>query len=278
MNVFASSRPLRLAAVLAAIVPALGTGTTGGTAPATPTECLIIGALGAPPTISDASECARPTAPASTFKIPHALVALQAGVVTPATEFAWDGTEYWSTLWRRAHTLDSAIKWSALPFFQRTARLIGKERMRAGLVALGYAADGFDGDIATFWLDGDLVVTPLEQHAFLQRFFGGSLAVEAAHLATVRQALQMPPGQITNASGTHAFELAWPGAVTVRAKTGNSSVKDERVSWLVGEIESRGVEYLIVARVRSSSALEGTAGLEAARRGLDAFARRQVRR
>ena len=198
-------------------------------------------------------------------------------MVTPATEFAWDGTEYSSTLWRRAHTLDSAIKWSALPFFQRTARLIGRERMRTGLAALGYATDGFDGDIATFWLDGDLVVTPLEQHAFLQRFFGGDVPVEAAHLATVRQALQMPPGEITNASGTHPFKLAWPDQVTVRAKTGNSSVKEERVSWLVGEVESRGVEYVVVARVRSSAALEGTAGLEAARRGLDAFARRQVR-
>ena len=276
MTTFGSSSPWRLAAVLVAIVPGLGAGARSEVAPVT-AECVVIGVLGSPPVISDAAECARPTAPASTFKIPHALIALQTGVVTPTTEFEWDGTDYQSTLWRRTHTLDSAIKWSALPFFQRTARLIGKERMRVGLAALGYAADGFDGDIATFWLNGDLVVTPLEQYGFLQRFFGGGLAVEAAHLAAVRQALLMPPGQVTNASGAHPFELAWPGQVTVRAKTGNTSVKEERVSWLVGEVESRGVEYVVVARVRSSSALEGTAGLEAARRGLDAFARRRVR-
>jgi hypothetical protein len=36
------------------------------------------------------------------------------------------------------------------------------------------------------------------------------------------------------------------------------------------------VEYLFVARVRSSADLDGTAGLEAARRGLNAFGRRQV--
>ena len=130
--------------------------------------------------------------------------------------------------------MDSAIKWSVLPFFQRTARLIGRERMRQGLMSLTYAADSFDGDIGTFWLTGDLAVTPLEQYAFLQRFFAGRLPIDAAHVATVRRALEMPSGQITNASGTHEFTLTWPGPLTVRAKTGNTTVGGERVSWLVG--------------------------------------------
>ena len=81
----------------------------------------MIGALGAPAAASDPAECARATAPASTFKIPHALIALQTGMITPATVVEWDGTKYWSAPWQRSHTVDSAIKWSVLPFFQRTA-------------------------------------------------------------------------------------------------------------------------------------------------------------
>ena len=234
-------------------------------------ECVVIGVLGAAPTVSDAVECARPTSPASTFKIPHALIALQTGVIGADTIVPWDGTKHDSTQWQRPHTVVSAIQWSALPFFQRTARLIGRERMREQLAPLSFAADGFDGELTRFWLNGDLVVSPLEQYAFLQRFFAGRLPIDPAHVATVRRALQMPPGQVTNASGSHPFVLAWPRPFVVYAKTGNASVDGERVSWLVGAVEYRGTQHVVVARVRAAGTLEGTAGLEAARRGLDRF-------
>ena len=98
------------------------------------------------------------------------------------------------------------------------------------------------------------------------------LPIDPAHVATVRRALQMPPGQVTNASGSHPFTLAWPSPVVVYAKTGNTAVDGERVSWLVGAVESRGTQHVVVARVRTAGTLDGTAGLEAARRALDRFA------
>lgn len=241
---------------------------------AAPVECVVIGVLGnAAPSVSNAAECARASAPASTFKIPHALIALQTGVIAADTVVPWDGTAYDSALWQRPHTVASAIQWSALPFFQRTARLIGRDRMRQGLRDLAYAADDFEGEISTFWLTGDLSVTPLEQYAFLQRFFGGRVAADAAHVATVTRALEMPPGEVTNASGRHPFVLTWSGPVVVHAKTGNTNVGGERVSWLVGQVASGDAAYVVVARVRTTGDLAGTAGLEAARRALNAYAR-----
>jgi beta-lactamase class D len=267
----AARLPVALTAVLA-----LGIGEAPAAARQT-AECVLVGALGAVPALDDGPECRVATAPASTYKIPHALIALQAGVITPDTAMPWDGTAYDSPEWRRTHTLDSAIKWSALPFFQQTARRIGSDRMRAGLAALEFGRDGFDGDVASFWLNGDLVVTPLEQYAFLQRFFAGRLRIDAAHLAAVRDALRMPPAAVTNASGTHPFRLSWPGPVVVRIKTGNTTVAGERVSWAVGAVEAEAVTYVVVARVRASGPLDGTAGLEAARRGLDRFRTRSLR-
>src|SRR5262249_60530692 len=93
-------------------------------------ECFVLVGAGGRTVVPSAEECGHRTAPASTFKIPHALIALQTGVITPSTVFTWDGTKYDFASWQRDHTLDSAIKLSVFPFFQHTAALIGRDRMQ----------------------------------------------------------------------------------------------------------------------------------------------------
>jgi beta-lactamase class D len=262
---------LLLAVVLLASTSRLGLSASIRANPQSTHECFLFARLGeTKPDVSDAAECGLATAPASTFKIPHALIALQTGVITTDTVIKWDGTGYEFESWRRDHTLSSAIKASVRPFFEQTARLIGPQRMHDGLSSLGYAADAFDGNASAFWVTGDLVVSPMEQFGFLQRFFAGTLPIEGRHLSAVKEAMRMPPGQILLGAGPRSFELRWPKDTIVRAKTGNTTVKGERVSWLMGALESRGVEYVFVARARSKSGLENNAGAEVARRGLNA--------
>jgi beta-lactamase class D len=232
-------------------------------------ECFVLARPGEAERVSDSRECAVATAPASTFKVPHALIALQTGVVTPATVVRWDGTPRDFEAWRRDHTLESSIRWSVYPFFQHTARLIGRDRMKQSLISLAYAADTFDGELTTFWNTGDLVVTPTEQVAFLRRLVGGKLPIDARHVTAVRQALRMPPGQITNAAGTHSFGLTWPKSAIVHAKTGNTTVDGERVSWLVGWATLDGADTVFAGRIRAKGTLGNTAGAEVALRGLN---------
>jgi beta-lactamase class D len=261
-----------MTARVGAIAMLLTTTTISGQAQADH-ECFVFARLkDAAPFVSDAAECAVPASPASTFKIPHALIALQTGVIQPTSAFKWDGTAYEYETWRRDHTLDTAIKWSVRPVFDRTARLIGRTRMREALASFGYAADAFDGDGTTFWVDGDLVVSPLEQLAFLRRFFANNLPVDARHLSVVREALRTPPGEITLGAGVRPFVLDWPGATIVRAKTGNTTVKGERVSWLIGALELNGETWVFAARARARGTLAPTAGADVARRGLNASA------
>jgi beta-lactamase class D len=235
-------------------------------------ECFMMSRVGDPnpPLVSDQSECSRPSAPASTFKIPHALIALETGAITATSIVKWDGTPYEFKSWRRDHTLESAIRSSVLPFFQHTARLIGPERMRKRLESLAYATDSFDGDVTRFWINGDLVVSPSEQFTFLQRLFSGALPAGAAHTGAVIEALRMPRGQILLGSGARPFVLEWPPDPVVRAKTGNTIVNGERVSWLVGSIETApGRPFVFVARARSNPPLDNTAGAEVARRWIN---------
>lgn len=220
--------------------------------------------------VSEDAECRVRTAPASTFKIPHSLLALDAGVVTdPRALVQWDGSDQPFDSWERDHSLDSAVKSSVFWFYQRMARSIGRERMRDGLARLKYTADTFEGDVTSFWVNGDLVISPAEQIAFLRGMMRYDLPFRRGDIDAVKETFRMPEGRITNASGTHPFALAWPAGTVVRAKTGNATVKGERVSWLIGHIESAGRQYVFAGRVRKKGALPGTAGAELALRMLN---------
>jgi len=238
--------------------------------PASPDgTCVIVAPLGggAERTIGG-EECDRRTLPASTFKIPHALIALDTGVVTPMTVMKWDGMEQDFKSWERDHTLDSAIKSSVVWFFQRAARAIGRERELEHLRAFDYGSRTFNGAVDVFWLNGDLTISPRQQLSFLERMFRYELPIDRRHVDTVKAAMTMPRGKVSNASGVHDFALQWPGAIA-RLKTGNGTVNGERVSWLVGEIESGGRAYVFASRVRSSTGALGTSGADAALRVLN---------
>jgi beta-lactamase class D len=226
--------------------------------PAAAGECVIIAPLdGAPETVVGGAECDRRTLPASTFKVPHALIALDTGVVSDSTTMKWDGTKQDFPVWEHDHTLDSAIKSSVVWFFQRAARSIGRDRELTHLRAFSYGSQTFSGPVDRFWLNGELTISPREQIAFLKRMFSYQLPIARRHVDTVIAAMTMPPGKLSNASGVHDFAVASPPPV-VRAKTGNGTVKGERASWVIGEVESDGRRFVFASRVRSSTRELGT--------------------
>ncbi len=76
--------------------------------------------------------CATRVTPASTFKIPHALAALDSGVVSgPGEAFRYDGSPRDFESWRRDHDLRSAMRDSVVWYFQKVAERLGEERERA---------------------------------------------------------------------------------------------------------------------------------------------------
>jgi beta-lactamase class D len=262
------------ALALAALSTLAVSAQSGGSGARAWRECVMLQALDEDaPYVSDAAECAFKTAPASTFKIPHSLIALDTGVVSNPLEIVkWDGTPQPFPAWEHDLSMDSAVKVSAVWFFRRTAGLIGRERMTQYLKKFGYADDTFEGDVASFWLNGDLVVSPQEQLRFLRRLMRFDLPVERRHMDGVMTAFLMPRGTITNATGSHAFALKWPEPLVVHAKTGATTVGDERVSWLIGHIASQGRQFVFASRVRAREDLPGTPGADLALRVLNARA------
>ncbi|HEY5565109.1 MAG TPA: class D beta-lactamase [Rhodothermia bacterium] len=160
--------------------------------------------------------------PASTFKIFSALVALETGVIPDEeTTFKWDSVERRVPGWNRDHDLSSAIRASAVWYFQELARRIGPGRMQQWIDAVGYGNRDITGEPDAFWLTGSIRISPLEQIQFLGRLYKNELPFSQRSMDIVKRILILE-------ETPH-----W----TLRGKTGWGDVADEQVGWFVGYVE-----------------------------------------
>jgi len=175
---------------------------------------------------SDKDRSGEAKLPASTFKIPNSVIALETGVVGDPDKdvFKWDGVVRSIDAWNRDHTMRSAIAVSAVPVYQEIARRIGAERMQKYLDLLEYGNRDISGGIDRFWLArGGLRIDPVQQVDFLDRLRRGALPVSKRSQDLVRDILP-----VTKA-----------GDSVIRAKSG--LVEAERgqpsLGWMVGWAE-----------------------------------------
>jgi beta-lactamase class D len=174
---------------------------------------------------SDKQRSGEAKLPASTFKIPNSLIALETGVVGDPDKdvFKWDGVKRDIEAWNKDHTLRSAIAASAVPVYQEIARRIGPERMQKYLREFDYGNADIGGGIDQFWLTGALRIDPVEQVDFVDRLRRGTLPVSKRSQDLVRDIL--PVTKV--------------GDATIRAKTGllGAEVGKPSLGWIVGWAE-----------------------------------------
>jgi beta-lactamase class D len=143
---------------------------------------------------SDFERVRTPYVPASTFKIPHTVIALETGIAAGLeAPFKWDGEV--RTLdgkpvdaWNRDQTLGEAFRNSTIWVYQEIARKVGAERMTRLLAAFDYGNRAI-GEIDRFWLAGPLRISAREQIAFLGRLRAGTLPVSARAQALTREVM-----------------------------------------------------------------------------------------
>ena len=219
---------------------------------------------------NDAKRCEKRLPPASTFKVPHALIALETGVVKdPAAVRKWDGTKRSISDWNRDHSLESAIRYSAVWFFQGTAKEIGRERMKEWVHRFGYGNEDVSGELTGFWLGGPLRISPEEQVRFLAKLYRGELPVSERTRETVKRMLVYSPETVTER--TKRMAGPWSTGAVVSGKTGSTHTKEDGdVSWLVGHVRSPKGEYVFASLVTGKH-LEGPVALHAAVEELQAL-------
>ena len=203
-------------------------------------HCMVVGDNGAPPQrwSGTAADCSTRLSPASTYKIPHALIGLETGAITKTTVEKWDGVRHPDQpKWNLDHTVFSAMKPSVLWFFQRMAPRIGAERAHGWLERFAYGNTDTSGPITQYWVNGRLRISPDEQLAFLAKFYGGTLPVKKDYVDRLQAAMLQAPGTVENARGVHKLAATWRPGITLNSKTGASTIESgESVSWLVGQL------------------------------------------
>lgn len=172
-----------------------------------------------------AADCATRLSPASTYKIPHALIGLETGVITETTVEKWDGVRHPDQpKWNFDHTVLSAMRPSVLWFFQRMAPRIGATRAHEWLQRFQYGNADTSGPITKYWLNGRLRISPDEQLAFVRKFYDGSLPVTKAHADRLREAMEQAPGTVENARGVTTLDAPWRDGISLNSKTGATTI------------------------------------------------------
>lgn len=194
-----------------------------------------------------------PFIPASTFKIPNTLIALETGVLTDENSLIrWDSTHYAIESWNHDQTLRTAFQYSAVWYYQEVARRIGKTRMQKYLDRLKYGNRDISGGIDRFWLDGGLRISSEQQIDFLKRLYTYQLPISRRNIDILKKIMVLEK--------TDAYILS--------AKTGLALRADHMIGWLVGFLERDRDVYFFATNIEQHdrSDLFGAARLEITRK------------
>jgi beta-lactamase class D len=167
--------------------------------------------------VYDSARAARRYPPASTFKVPHSLFALDAGILRDEFQvIPWDGVKRPIEAWNQDQDLRSAMRNSTVWVYERFALQLGDERETDYMRKIGYG-NALAGGGKPFWVEGDLAISANEQISFLRRLYRNELPFRVEHQRLVKDVM---------------INEAGPDWI-LRAKTGWSG----KIGWWVGWVE-----------------------------------------
>ena len=171
--------------------------------------------------------------PASTFKIPHSLIALNEGIVKKDSVIVWDKKirEYES--WNKDQILLTAFKSSCVWCYQEFASKIGVEKYKKYLKELNYGNKKIGDDVTRFWLDESLEITTFEQIKFLKRFYTNNLPFKIEDINLLKEIM------IDEKNENY----------TIRAKTG----WEWKYGWYVGYVETKDDVWFFSTNIDTKS-------------------------
>lgn len=213
-----------------------------------PKSCtLILDAAGKP--LHREGICAERYSPASTFKVPLAVMGFDAGILKGAHDPAWTWHEGIEAPKRDHKTVDP-MTWerdSVLWYSREVTRRLGTEKFVSYVTQLDYGNKDLAGDpgksngLTHAWLASSLVISPDEQALFIHKLLSGTLPLSQEAQTRTRTIIPV-------------FDA--PDGWRVHGKTGSIWLRDGKgqfdrtqpIGWFVGWAEKRG-RRIVFARL-----------------------------
>lgn len=189
-------------------------------------------------------------APASTFKLPLALIGFEDTILTspdlPAIPYDRDLHAHFKE-WRETTTPRRWLQFSVIWYSRWITKRLGINRLQQHIDAFSYGNRDLSGDpglnngLTHAWLSSSLQISPAEQIAFLDAMLSGSLPVSPQSIdKTIRTVQDFSAGPLQ-----------------VKGKTGTGWLLDsdgkrtrEQLGWFIGWVTKDDERY-VFARIRS---------------------------
>ncbi len=173
--------------------------------------------------------------PASTFKIPNSIIALETGVIkNDSVVFKWNGEKRKFKKWEEDLTFKKAFQVSCVPCYQEIARKVGVKRMKLYLKKLNYKGMVFDTlTIDNFWLEGKSKFSQMQQIEFLKRLYFSKLPISKRTENIMKDIMQIEKNETYILSG----------------KTGWGMHNEKNNGWLVGYLETNNSVYFFATNI-----------------------------
>ncbi|CAN7403310.1 class D beta-lactamase [Aminobacter sp. LjRoot7] len=150
-------------------------------------ECMLIVDAQSGATLRRDGTCDRRVSPASTFKVPLALMGYDAGILADAHTPRWDYKPEFNAIKRDHRPVDPTIweKDSVVWYSQQITRKLGNERFAGYVENFTYGNGDITGNpgkkdgLTHSWLSSSLQISPDEQAAFIKRILDHKLPLSA---------------------------------------------------------------------------------------------------
>ncbi|VAW56028.1 Class D beta-lactamase [hydrothermal vent metagenome] len=176
--------------------------------------------------------------PASTFKIPNTLIALEEGAIKDDKEIIkWDGIDKGWPSWNKDQNLKTAFSISCVWCYQKFAKHIGDERYIQYLNDLNYGNKKTGKEVTNFWLEGELAISSMEQIVFLRKICLENLPFKRKNIHLLKKIMIVEENP----------------KYSLRAKTGWANRIKYQHGWYVGYIEVNGKTWLFANNIQIKS-------------------------
>lgn len=240
----------RIAAAMLPILPMLSMLLCSAADVFAATTCtLIVDAATGATQVRIGDRCDERQTPASSFKVPLALIGFDTGILQDGDRPAWPYREEyaaWDDLWKRTTTPTSWMRDSVVWYSQELTRRLGAGRFKEYVDRLEYGNRDVSGHpgrgdgLTTAWLSSSLRISATEQVAFIRRLVRQEVKVSPS--AIERTMAIMPSREVDG------WRISGKTGTGLRRNADGTNDRNRQVGWFVGWATRDG-RTLVFARL-----------------------------